>query len=333
MDNSIFLKGKNKGINKELRGNVAFCYILVDEQAGRWSVADENAVVNSIRQTSSWLMQEAGKKNVTLNIRNFVFRSKSDVHVDLGMSNAWVKQVMQNTKYTSITELRNHFKNEKRFDDVAVIFLFRYEERSFASRQVALGEGEEYATVFYGEKCNTFIHEICHLYGACDLYYTDFVKEKVRRYLGGSIMCSNVLYVDDVTAYVIGWQKELTDMAKAFLQETMHITEAEWYAALSKNTESGHSSFTYSDGAVYKGEKIRGVPHGRGVLQYASGDKYQGEFRHGKPEGQGVLNYTNGDHYEGAFMNGTFEGKGVYYFHTGGKKKGIWKNGKYLRRF
>lgn len=232
MDNSIFLKGKNKGINKELRGNVAFCYILVDEQAGRWSAAGENAVVNTIRQTSSWLMQEAGKKNVTLNIRNFVFRSKSDVHVDLGMSNAWVKQVMQNTKYTSITELRNHFKNEKRFDDVAVIFLFRYEERSFASRQVALGEGEEYATVFYGEKCNTFIHEICHLYGACDLYYTDFVKEKVRRYLGGSIMCSNVLYVDDVTAYVIGWQKELTDMAKAFLQETMHITEAEWYAAL-----------------------------------------------------------------------------------------------------
>ena len=333
MDNSIFLKGKNKGINKALRGNVAFCYILVDEQAGRWSAADENAVVNSIRRTSSWLMEEAGKKNVTLNIRNFVFRSKSDVHVDLGMSNAWVKQVMQNMKYTSITELRNHFKNEKRFDDVAVIFLFRYEERSFASRQVALGEGEEYATVFYGEKCNTFIHEICHLYGACDLYYTDFVKEKVRRYLGGSIMCSNVLYVDDVTAYVIGWQKELTDMAKAFLQETMHITEAEWYAALSKNTESGHSSFTYSDGAVYKGEMIRGVPHGKGVLQYASGDKYQGEFRHGKPEGQGVLNYTNGDHYEGAFMNGTFEGKGVYYFHTGGKKKGIWKNGKYLRRF
>lgn len=41
-----------------------------------------------------------------------------------------MKQVMQNTKYASITELRNHFKNEKRFDDVAVIFLFRYEERS-----------------------------------------------------------------------------------------------------------------------------------------------------------------------------------------------------------
>lgn len=56
MDNSIFLKGKSKGINKELRGNVAFCYILVDEQAGRWSAADENAVVNTIRQTSSWLM-------------------------------------------------------------------------------------------------------------------------------------------------------------------------------------------------------------------------------------------------------------------------------------
>ena len=89
---------------------MAFCYILVDEQAGQWSEDDEHAVVNTIRQTSSWMMQEAGKKNVTLNIRNFVFRSKSDVHVDLGMSNAWVKQVMQNTKYASITELRNHFK-------------------------------------------------------------------------------------------------------------------------------------------------------------------------------------------------------------------------------
>ena len=62
MYNSIFLKGKNKGINKELRGKVAFCYILVDEQAGRWSEDDEHAVVNTIRQTSSWLMQEAGKK-------------------------------------------------------------------------------------------------------------------------------------------------------------------------------------------------------------------------------------------------------------------------------
>ena len=36
-------------------------------------------------------------------------------------------------------------------------------------------------------------------------------------------MCYNVLYVDDVTAYVIGWQKELTDIAKAFLQETMFM--------------------------------------------------------------------------------------------------------------
>lgn len=259
---------------------MAFCYILVDEQAGRWSEDDEHAVVNTIRQTSSWMMQEAGKKSVTLNIRNFVFRSKSDVHVDLGMSNAWVKQVMQNTKYASITELRNHFKNKKRFDDVAVIFLFRYEERSFASRQVALGEGEEYATVFYGEKCNTFIHEICHLYGACDLYYTDFVKEKVRRYLGGSIMCSNVLYVDDVTAYVIGWQKELTDMAKAFLKETMHITEAEWYAALSKNTESGHSSFTCGD--HYEGAFMNGTFEGKGVYYFHTGGKKKGIWKNGK---------------------------------------------------
>ena len=102
---------------------MAFCYILVDEQAGRWSAADENAVVNTIRQTSSWLMQEAGKKNVTLNIRNFVFRSKSDVHVDLGMSNAWVKQVMQNTKYASITELRNHFKNAIHLSMRSVIYM------------------------------------------------------------------------------------------------------------------------------------------------------------------------------------------------------------------
>ena len=123
MDNSIFLKGKSKGINKELRGNVAFCYILVDEQAGRWSASDENAVVNTIRQTASWLTQEAGKKNVTLNIRNFVFRSKSDMHVDLGMSNAWVKQVMQNTKYASITELRNHFKNAIHLSMRSVIYM------------------------------------------------------------------------------------------------------------------------------------------------------------------------------------------------------------------
>ena len=53
MDNSIFFKGKNKGINKELRGNVAFCYILVDEQAGQWSEDDEHAIVAQLSRQKS----------------------------------------------------------------------------------------------------------------------------------------------------------------------------------------------------------------------------------------------------------------------------------------
>ena len=291
----LFLKGKEKGINKVLRGNVAFCYILVDVGNMCWTTADEEKAVRTIRETSSWFMQEAKKRNIRLHIRNFVFHGYREQQVDIKTNGDWTADVMRPMKYSSILSLRNAFKDGKGFDDVAILFLFRYEERSFASQQVNVGDGVEYATLFYEATCNTFVHEICHLYGACDFYYSPEVTEKVKRYLGGSVMDTNALYIDDVTAYTIGWTHALSKNARYFLEETAHITASEWAQAARAQTKSGPETFRYRDGSSYAGDMKNGVAHGNGILRYAVGHVYKGQFRNGQPEGSGIFTFTTGD--------------------------------------
>lgn len=324
----IFLEGKNKGMNNALRGNIAFCYILVDDIKEKWKDKEEQEAIQTIRETSSWFMQEAKKRGVPLTIRNLLFHSTLALHVDLKTPTLWADHVLQSLKFSSVKAMHDAFVKEKGFDDVAIIYLFRHEERSFAQQQTSMGDGREYATVFYGTAGSELIHEICHLFGACDFYYTSFVKEKVKRYLGGSVMCDTSLYIDDVTAYTIGWLQELTDNARVFLEETSHITKQDWNQALNSNTKSGRYKTNMGDGYSYAGDLVNGVRHGKGVLHYPTGDVYQGEFKHGNPEGMGKLTYSSGAVYSGEFKNGQPEGLGKLKYANGSVYSGKFQAGR-----
>ena len=76
-------------------------------------------------------------------------------------------------------------------------------------------------------------------------------------------------------------------------------------------------SFTYENGALYKGETEHLIPHGQGEMSYNDGKRYEGEFRDGVRAGEGTLYYEEDsiyDRYEGEFRDGDFEGEGVLYF-------------------
>ena len=68
----------------------------------------------------------------------------------------------------------------------------------------------------------------------------------------------------------------------------------------------GKLTVTYTDGAKYYGQLIKGEKNGQGSFIYASGDTYEGEFLNGKFHGNGNYSKKNGWRYSGQFEKDQF---------------------------
>jgi hypothetical protein len=62
----------------------------------------------------------------------------------------------------------------------------------------------------------------------------------------------------------------------------------------------------FTDGSVYTGSFLDGLPHGEGFCKYANGDKYDGQWREGRPDGTGIYTYANGIALNGEWKAGKF---------------------------
>ena len=62
------------------------------------------------------------------------------------------------------------------------------------------------------------------------------------------------------------------------------------FAAEKTMTEQGTTH--YSDGSMYRGQHLNGLPHGTGTIMYANGCHYQGEWRAGLRHGRGTITLT-----------------------------------------
>lgn len=89
----------------------------------------------------------------------------------------------------------------------------------------------------------------------------------------------------------------------------------------------GNRQIEYA-GMRYKGEAVRGVPHGKGVGVWPSGDRYEGQFSRGRKEGKGTMKWSDGSVYEGDWKAGMYEGKGTLKYADGRVYEGFWKKGR-----
>ncbi|NQT32739.1 MAG: hypothetical protein HQ594_03590 [Candidatus Omnitrophica bacterium] len=83
---------------------------------------------------------------------------------------------------------------------------------------------------------------------------------------------------------------------------------------------------TIKDGDEYRGEIVKGLPYGRGIMRYKRGDKYAGEFKNGLRDGTGIYFWKNGNIYIGEFLNGAQEGRGVFFWKNGSVYSGEFQN-------
>lgn len=76
--------------------------------------------------------------------------------------------------------------------------------------------------------------------------------------------------------------------------------------------DSGTETINYSDGSIYIGQVVNGLPHGRGTMIWPNGNVYTGDHVNGERTGRGSCSWANGDTYTGLFVNDVRTGKGTY---------------------
>ena len=58
------------------------------------------------------------------------------------------------------------------------------------------------------------------------------------------------------------------------------------------------------------GEKVRTIPHGRGIFSWNNGDVYEGEWRYNLQNGKGKFTYADGGYFQGDWLNDEQHGYG-----------------------
>ena len=102
------------------------------------------------------------------------------------------------------------------------------------------------------------------------------------------------------------------------------VYEGEWLAGM----PHGKGRQTWLSGEVYEGDWIRGLRTGRGKLTYPAGHVYEGDFFNNKKNGQGRVTLVNDNFYIGQFKEDVKHGRGIERVDRV-TKKGVWQNGNF----
>ena len=322
-DSYVFLASRAYGEAFTLTGDVLVTVVFVSEPGYSWNQLDIQETKQRIESENEELEKAAAKYDVQLDLQVRYLERRVEEKLDREEYTDWARAAVE-------TPGRNWGSTssavEREFDvkEAPYMLCTPREGRSFA--RAAEQDGYFEFGVLY-ENGKGYAHELCHLFGAEDLYYPQEVKDLAEDCFGQSLMLeSKDVMIDSLTAYLIGWTDQVSEEALRFIDETAWITpELRDQQRREENfTGSGTREF---DGGTYTGDLANGVPHGQGRLEYDSGAVYEGQFVYGEPEGTGTYCYPDGDVYVGQMRDGLFYGTGTYTWAEGRTYEGQFQKG------
>jgi 1-phosphatidylinositol-4-phosphate 5-kinase len=71
-------------------------------------------------------------------------------------------------------------------------------------------------------------------------------------------------------------------------------------------------SYTYTSGAVYEGQWLGGLRHGKGSMTWLDGTTFEGHWEFNAAYGEGTIEQPGSDSYKGNWRNNMFFGQGCY---------------------
>lgn len=233
---------RNQGSAKVLEGRIYVLTIITGDR--QWSQNVTDSVFGMIRTAQQWLSQQASRYGKTVSFENGCFGHPTPIAFDIASGTGSGKesvdviwQLMKKIGYERPIDFTTWAKEKAGCDSSLVLVFADKPGRSYAISYHEDYDKEKYYLegVVLFTKYNTgcqlmpagIAHEICHLFGAEDLYET-FKQTKenellARKLYPNDIMLRvsyniNELRIDEMTAWFMG----LTDVEKQWYKQFLN---------------------------------------------------------------------------------------------------------------
>ena len=214
-DSTFFMNCKNRGDCKAFRGKVLLNFFMVSDGEYLWTEEALEEFKKTAEDAIYFLNYDSDRFGIDLEIIcNYTFISWPEKMVR-EEHRAVIPEMLKSIGFEDKHSVSASFSAQFGTDSAALLFCFNRQERSLCT-PVLSENGFEHA-VLYGSN-EDFRHELLHLYGAKDLYTPERIDKISSRFFSDSIMrVSGGFVVDPLTAFLIGWSENLSDVAKEFL--------------------------------------------------------------------------------------------------------------------
>jgi len=225
--NHILLREKNEGDAAALVGKVAMLLFFVNDKISRWDASAQQKFSKTHGSAMKRVTEIAKEFSISVTIDTFVEEVTVPFAIGIDFkaddSTEWINQIMSKYSKKFFKGYRKHYKETLGYDQIAVAFVFNRDFRAFAHQAVGVVD-TEYSVLDATASEETIVHELCHQFGAEDIYILENCMESVRKLKYTSVMAyKGGIYFDSLTAYVIGWCKEIDESAVALLEATKHL--------------------------------------------------------------------------------------------------------------
>ena len=232
------------GSAKNFLGNIYVLSCFISDNYNQWTPEEKQYMFNKLYNTQDWLKKQAANYGVTVNFEGGNFGFSNDIKIDninYGTGSGAediniLTTVFNKIGYAGNLDFYNWVLDNTNCQNTFVVFFVKGQGRCYSvAYESELMSKERFfveCCVVYNEYWGglemyeaSMAHEILHLFGAWDLYETfqqsREKEEKARQYFPDSIMLRtayniNELMVDELTAWLIGWNNTQKDYYEWF---------------------------------------------------------------------------------------------------------------------
>ncbi|MBN1144503.1 MAG: hypothetical protein JXA72_08765 [Bacteroidales bacterium] len=258
---TVVFSSVNNNVCKRLDGDIVLYAIFVDSKfTNPWSKYDIETTLDSIRVATEWIEQKALEDSVDVHIQvayHKTLQGRVPIKNDFSKKTLsgtlykkplwsgvrdiykWADKIAKEAglsmpRDTSpITNIKNDLKNRERLiarlrdhyqtDHVALMYFINnyYSDEISATFDISNDNNVEFSIVSF-KNPSVIAHEFLHLFGAYDLYLTQYdvkkrdkkKKDKLMEMFPNEVMAFahrnlSSLNISDFTKYLIGWKKEM----------------------------------------------------------------------------------------------------------------------------
>lgn len=221
--NHILLRRKGAGDAAELVGKTVVLLFFVNDKTSAWTPSERARFLQLHNAAMKTVVDKAEKFSVSVTIDTVVEEVTVPYVCDRENPDKWCNNIMEIYGRRLFKGYRKHYRETLGYEQIAVTFALNRSFRAFATNSTSRFY-PEYSVLKNSASQHTIIHELFHQFGARDIYPLENCMDTVKKLNYRSIMgYAGNLHIDSLTAYAIGWCKEIDEDAVELLEKTKHL--------------------------------------------------------------------------------------------------------------